>query len=97
MEPTIQKVDENVSGYPEDAEVQHCKLQFECAKRWGDLQQTDNPKVRFCNACSTSVFFCSTAQEIIAAILNKTCVAFVARKCDKTFTRLLMGVPSATS
>ena len=51
------------------------KMAFECPKRWDQLQPTDNPRVRHCDACQQSVHYCDTIVEARAKAGRSECVA----------------------
>lgn len=46
-------------------EIERCKVQFEfeCPKRWDRLTLTDDPSVRFCEACRKPVYYSQTVAE----------------------------------
>lgn len=95
MKATIRIVMPPVGDIPDDAEIQECNLAFECPKHWGGLQPTDNPKIRFCAACSKSVHFCSTSDDLWDAQRAGHCVAFLAEY--REVKRVLLGMPSGAA
>jgi uncharacterized protein (TIGR02996 family) len=50
-------------------------FQFRCERRWEDLQPTDDREVRFCRACSLSVYYCDTIMEVRQHAGQGHCVA----------------------
>lgn len=49
---------------------------FKCPKKWDDLSSTDDPKVKFCEACRENVYFCEDAEELSIRSREGVCVAF---------------------
>jgi uncharacterized protein (TIGR02996 family) len=45
--------------------IENCQVQFafRCPKRWEKLQETEDSRVRFCEACGKNVHFCGTVAE----------------------------------
>jgi hypothetical protein len=50
-------------------------LGYECSRRWRELEKTDDPRTRFCTACSTDVFKVETEEELAAHKAQGHCVA----------------------
>ena len=63
------------------AAVENCGLrfQFECPKRWEALQEADEGRVRFCDACQKRVYHCATVEEAREHALRGECVAVDSR------------------
>ncbi|CAN5443085.1 hypothetical protein BH11PLA2_BH11PLA2_15130 [soil metagenome] len=56
--------------------VKHClKFQFQCPKRWDQLEISDATKIRFCPDCQKSVFYASSYSEAAEHALRGECVA----------------------
>jgi len=56
-------------------EIRNCEFRFKCPKEWNGLKPTDNHDQRYCSACNQIVYFCHTANELMAAIQADHCVA----------------------
>jgi uncharacterized protein (TIGR02996 family) len=72
--------------------------EFECPKRWEELKETDDPGVRFCDACRKKVFHCRTVSDAYSHALKGRCVALDSRNERSTgniFLRMAMvGQPA---
>ncbi|MBA2539550.1 MAG: TIGR02996 domain-containing protein [Deltaproteobacteria bacterium] len=84
------------------APIERCEaptFRFRCPKSWEALTSTDDPTVRFCGACRSNVYFCSTLPEVREHAEALRCVAFSARlsrasaieEYDHGDTEVLMG------
>ena len=62
-------------------------LQFKCPKWWSELQETEDPKVRFCHACQEQVYRCDDHEEFELQREQGHCVAL------NFYVRPMMGVP----
>ncbi len=51
------------------------QFSFECPKQWADMTPTDDDKVRHCEACKQSVYFCDTLDEAKHHAWAGECVA----------------------
>lgn len=72
-------------------EIRNCEFRFECPKLWAELQETENQKIRFCEACNRSVHYCKTPSELQRAIINNYCVAVELKKERGEPRRVLLG------
>jgi uncharacterized protein (TIGR02996 family) len=61
----------------EELPVENCgpEFEFQCPRRWEKMQSTDDPRVRFCDACRKNVYHCSTAREVQHHATQGHCVA----------------------
>lgn len=57
------------------SDIRNCWFRFECSKKWHDLTETNNSKVRFCSKCEKTVHLCLTSNELKEAIEQNLCVA----------------------
>jgi hypothetical protein len=48
---------------------------FKCPLKWGELQHTTDPSVRYCSVCEKSVHLCRTPEELRAHAEMRHCVA----------------------
>jgi uncharacterized protein (TIGR02996 family) len=63
------------------APVENCvTFAYRCPKRWDLLQLTDDPSVRYCDACSQGVYYCRTPGEARQQAELGRCVAVDTRK-----------------
>lgn len=51
------------------------RFEFKCPRDWGDLAQTGDDNIRYCNECGRNVFFCAGDEEMIAHARRGDCVA----------------------
>ena len=57
-------------------DIRNCPLAFECPRRWRQLAPiADQPSVRYCADCDTSVHLCRTDAEYRQHRLEGHCVA----------------------
>jgi hypothetical protein len=56
--------------------VERCRLDYNCAKTWDELESTDKPNIHFCKECSSEVYFCSTMEEFDIKAQEGVCVAY---------------------
>ena len=73
------------------AEIRNCEFRYECPKLWAELQETENKKIRFCDACDRSVHYCKTPAELHRAIINNYCVAVEIKKEGRASRQILLG------
>ena len=68
-----------VYAYGNVGEIAGCswKFRFECPKKWGELHETSDNRVRHCASCSKLVFLCSTDEEIALHSEAQDCVCIV--------------------
>jgi uncharacterized protein (TIGR02996 family) len=59
------------------APIEACspRFDFACPKQWVALAKTDRDDVRFCDACTKPVYFCSSVDEARDHAANGECVA----------------------
>jgi hypothetical protein len=53
----------------------NCKFEYKCDLDWDLLNETQDPKIRFCNQCKKEVKLCLSNNEIDRAWETGTCVA----------------------
>ncbi len=51
---------------------------FLCPKTWNNLQETSDPKIRFCQSCSQSVYLITTAREFDDVASVRCCISIQA-------------------
>jgi hypothetical protein len=57
-------------------DIRNCPLAFECRRQWRQLATiADQPSVRYCQDCETSVHLCRTDAEYRQHQLKGHCVA----------------------
>lgn len=95
MQVTICTLVPPVDGIPDTAEIQNCEMQYVCPKLWSGLELTDAPNVRYCPACSKTVHFCATSDELWDAQWAGLCVAYLAER--REVKRVLLGIPSGSA
>ena len=80
-----------------NSQVWNCEHVFSnfCPKRWSDLTPTDKPGIRFCEACSEDVTYCTTPEEFVQLGNAGQCVAVPNQHTPDSLERMLMGKPSA--
>lgn len=81
------------------SQLWNCKHAFSnlCPKRWSELTPTDTPRVRFCDACSENVTYCTTPDEFVRLGNSGRCVAVPDQNSPDSLERMLMGKPSANA
>jgi uncharacterized protein (TIGR02996 family) len=59
------------------SKIELCESQFafQCPKQWDKLRPTDEPGVRFCDACSENVYYSHTIEEARQHAWRFRCVA----------------------
>ena len=62
-----------------DALIRNCAFRYECPRSWEDLQETEEGRVRFCNACESPVYLCETDAELRRHMVSDHCVAIPLR------------------
>jgi uncharacterized protein (TIGR02996 family) len=57
--------------------IENCDVsfQFECPKRWTELERTEDPAVRSCEVCKKSVYYCHSLHEAAGRARRGECVA----------------------
>ncbi|MDH5300131.1 MAG: hypothetical protein OEW58_02070 [Gammaproteobacteria bacterium] len=55
--------------------VRFCEFSFKCPKLWQNLDETDDPAVRYCNSCQQQVYLCVGREELRDALNKGYCVA----------------------
>jgi hypothetical protein len=55
--------------------IRNCQFAFRCHQQWKSLEQTADPRVRYCHECSRSVVLCERDDELREALLADQCVA----------------------
>lgn len=58
-------------------DIQHCPLDFYCAKDWNTLIPTKDPNLKFCTECKENVRYCETYEEFERQSELGHCVAFM--------------------
>ncbi len=56
-------------------ELTKCDLSLTCERKWEELQNTGDPKVRYCGKCTRGVFAVRTRAELTVASAVGRCVA----------------------
>jgi uncharacterized protein (TIGR02996 family) len=67
---------QNCGGASREAPRVH--FTFECPQSWDGLRPTEDPKLRFCDSCSTAVVRCDTVEEAEKQALLGACIAVTA-------------------
>lgn len=71
---------EALPGWKEYVNLRACELfKYRCPVRWETLNQTDNPKVRFCGKCREEVHLCHSESELSQHAEMGHCAAFAVR------------------
>ncbi|HVF85638.1 MAG TPA: hypothetical protein VM821_06630 [Abditibacteriaceae bacterium] len=75
-----------------DTIVVNCdiKFRFECPKLWQNLDDTQEPDVKFCDACQREVFLCSSDEETMEHAEQGHCIAR-ARPHFSTLPMMVIG------
>jgi len=55
--------------------IRNCVFGKQCEKKWDDLVQTDNQKIRYCSTCEQNVYLCQDEYALSEAIQANRCVA----------------------
>jgi len=55
--------------------IRNCRFAFRCHQRWRSLEETADPRVRYCHECSRDVVLCRRDEELRAALQADQCVA----------------------
>ena len=77
----------------------NCPMEFVCTKNWEDLAVIErNRDVRYCEVCSSSVYFVRDTEDLAFHAKAGHCIAFVSDGDDEndpdTGRRELMGMPA---
>jgi hypothetical protein len=64
-----------------------CKFEFECSKKWAELQATDNKNIKFCSDCNHEVYLANSQYEFNQYASDGKCVAI------ETIEWEMLGVP----
>lgn len=59
-----------------NTKILNCNFRFKCPKDWSSLTDIGVENQRYCGVCNENVHWCTTQQDIDAAISNDQCVAF---------------------
>ena len=62
-------------GEAEQPLIRNCRFAFRCHQQWQSLEQTADPRVRYCHECSRQVLLCRRDAELLAALRANECVA----------------------
>ena len=65
--------------------ISNCPLAFRCPKEWERLTPTPEAGVRYCDACTRSVYLCVTEEDLQAHAAAGHCVAFQAPDSEEGF------------
>ena len=79
------------------ATIENCEFEFECPKKWAELEQTNIKSVRYCNQCDRNVFLSVTTDEFSRNALKGRCVAIPITKSSSSFetdTEETLGFPT---
>lgn len=55
--------------------LQRVAWDFLCPKTWDKLQETHDPKIRFCQSCRQDVHLITTAEELEQVISVRCCIS----------------------
>lgn len=55
-----------------------CNMKVVCGKKWDELEETDEPGIRFCSKCKQAIFYTTTSAELRIAAEKQVCVYIVA-------------------
>jgi uncharacterized protein (TIGR02996 family) len=86
LERRLRELREGVDGWwlarLDRTGVDNCELEFafRCPKRWEKLQPTDDPAVRFCDACEKNVYHCDSVKRAREHAWKGHCVAVDSRE-----------------
>lgn len=62
--------------------VLFCEMEVDCAKKWDELDRTEDSLVRGCADCGKSVYFVDNQTDLDSAALKGKCVAFINQSDD---------------
>lgn len=60
---------------PDQPLIRNCRFAFRCHQQWRSLEQTSDPRVRYCHECSRPVVLCQTDGELRTSLEADECVA----------------------
>lgn len=66
-----------------DTEIHNCNFEFECPANAAQLEETNDPTVRFCTQCERNVYRCSSAADLAHWSRLGECVLLVLRPSDR--------------
>lgn len=68
-------------------------FQFRCPQVWGEMEQTPDPRRRFCRGCDRSVFLCQNVTEAALRAEQGECVAVPSQLADhlETESRVIIA------
>ena len=66
-------------AYGSEGQVVGCtwKFNFECPKKWDELEKTEEQNVRDCKTCSRPVFLCTNTEDVVHNAKSGNCVCIV--------------------
>jgi hypothetical protein len=67
--------------------IRNCRFAFRCHQQWSGLEQTSDPRIRYCHECSRPVVLCRSDAELRTSLEADECVAIPgANSCDSLHT-----------
>jgi hypothetical protein len=60
---------------PDQTLIRNCRFAFRCHQQWRSLEQTGDPRVRYCHECSRPVVLCQRDEELRTALEADECIA----------------------
>jgi hypothetical protein len=70
--------------------IRNCRFAFRCHQNWLSLENTEDPRVRYCHECARQVVLCQRDAELAAALQANHCVAI--DRVDSGGARHTVGV-----
>ena len=70
--------------------LRNCSFGYQCTQDWHKLKETNDKEIKFCRQCAQNVYMVHSDQELIKAINENKCIAFI-RPNELT---VLLGVPN---
>ena len=68
--------------------IQNCKFEFECTKKFEQLEETDSSDVRFCANCERNVYRCNTIKEVQEHAIAGHCISLSMTPCTDGSTAI---------
>jgi len=67
------------------ATIENCEFEFECPKKWANLDETNVKSVRYCSSCNRNVFLSVTTEQFTSKALKGRFVAIPIINPPSTF------------
>lgn len=78
--------------------IRNCAWGYSCDKKWDALRETDDKKVKFCDACEREVHMSLTPEELAKNVSLNRCVSFKSDIISTDTVEVeLLGFPSFDS